>query len=312
MKVMLAVLLGSFLLLGTVLADSQPGEFWPGLPDDTRVVVLLTGSDLGYYWPRGCAGAFGGAVYRPEFRAYLERETPGVEQIWLSTGEISHTDDQDPNAVQPRTMIDALAEAGYAGLGVGLFDLDVAGPGQLREHAAKKGVPLVTTNLFVYETGRPVGSVRRTIETGAGPLTVLAVTSHQPGRVWGDSATGTVVTRDPAASVREAMEEVHRAPVRPFVVLLTTQSGPELTLMLRELEVGDRPDFVAASRSGRVSATPETIASVPVLWLGQMGKFLGSLVLDGSGQVIDAHAVAIRGEFPIDPKSGQLRAPNAP
>ncbi|MDQ7008506.1 MAG: hypothetical protein Q9Q40_14895 [Acidobacteriota bacterium] len=265
-------------------------------------VLLATGADRGYLRPRGCYGSFGGALYRPRFDQWLARTRPGVARIWISSGGVTGPIGEDRDNQPPGVMFEQLKRTGYSAVGLDYFDLSLFGPRALQASAARVGLELLTSNLRILETGRPLGRDSLILDSPSGKIGLVAVMTHRPDEYWGDPGSGTILTFEPVAALRPIVASLRRQ-VRQ-VVLLSSLGKVELGELLREVP---GIDLVFATQGTVEDVAPERLHTVPVLWLGHAGRVLGRVALDDAGHVLEAQGVWVRDAFPIDPLSGEAR-----
>lgn len=273
---------------------------WTPLPEETATVLLLTGADRGYVAPRGCNKERGGMQYRPAFDAWLAERRPRVERVWLGTGNWLATKPGLGRGT-PGEIIELYAEVGYAKVGVGANELYPAHLDVLWDRLGReRGAPQpVCTNLQVFETGEPAFAPRVLLDTQAGRVAVLSLARHDRDAVSGLLDTGSLLTLEPVAALREALDE--SAGRADFTVLLTTLSADILRSTLREVDGVD----LAVSGAGdlRRNALDRDFAAAPVLWVGDEGQMLGRLALGPGGRLLDARAVTVEPpEFPVPTK----------
>lgn len=271
---------------------------WPPLPEGTRTVILATGSDFGYYRPKGCHPENGGSQYRPALDGWLARTVPDVTRIWVSTGNFSSYGD-DPTTLPPGEMLAALGRIGYAVVGLGEAELRNGGVARFAAPPLRDAAPLLSANLVVHETGRPAFAGSRVLESSGRSVAFVAASPHMPDAASGHPAVGTVLTTPPLPAVRD---EVRR--VRPSVDLVVLVAAFD-DLRLREVLAGlDGVDAVIASAGSPLSSEPKTIGSVPVLSLGGEGRLLGRLAIGADGRILEARTIWVSPGFPVDPVTG--------
>lgn len=300
----LALITSLFLLPFGAQAGDPPAQ-WPPLPPGTRTLLLVTGSDEGFYLPKGCNGDWGGTVYRLNFNRYLAQTAPDILKIWLSTGDLGKTDEES-KTIPYAEMLDFLGRVGYQTAGLGTFDLqqlDLLGLSRRTDLP----VPIRSLNIVVHETGKSIFPPARVFETPSGRLLVVAVSAHLPEQVWGDPAIGTVITVPPSAPLARFIKEQKKPGDR--LVLLSSLHYQELKELLEEV---DGVDLALASAGTYETATPLPFGKTPVLWLGAEGRLLGRVTLDDTGKILEAMTVQVRGQFPIDPATGMPIPPSQP
>jgi hypothetical protein len=275
---------------------------WPPLPEPAATVLLVTGADLGYVEPRGCHGNAGGALYRPALRRWLADRHPEIRQLWLGTGNVLAGRPEDPETSAAERMFELLGSAGYDAMGVGVSDLNVLSPAELRAVAQRRGVALVSSNLLVYETGRPAFATSRVVEIGGVRYGILAALDHAPHRVWGDISTGTVVTVDPLDVLPDLIEELR---TRADVLVLLSSMGT--STLSRLLASAPPVDIVVAGWSKYWQPEPKIVEGTPVLWLGADGLRLARAAYSTGGSPLGTSILQVREPFPIDPATGSVR-----
>lgn len=238
--------------------------------------------------------------YRPAFEAWLAERRPRVERVWLGTGNWLATKPGLGRGT-PEEIIGLYAEVGYAKVGVGANELYPAHLDVLRDRLGQgRGAPQpVCTNLQVFETGEPAFAPHALLDTRAGRVAVLSLARHDPDAVSGLLDTGSLLTLEPVAALREALDEI--AGRADFTVLLTTLSADILRSTLREVDGVD----LAVSGAGdlRRNELDRDFAAAPVLWVGDEGQMLGRLALGPGGRLLDARAVTVEPpEFPVPTK----------
>ncbi|MDQ7006496.1 MAG: hypothetical protein Q9Q40_04630 [Acidobacteriota bacterium] len=272
---------------------------WTPAPTEATTLLLLSGSDRGYIEPKKCWGRLGGSRYRAELARWLDDTKPGIERLWLGTGNVVATD-EDGGSVEPEVMLEHLDSLGYSAIGIGPVELQQVGPFRLLDLSRQLAVPLLATNLRIHETGESPFHEAVLLDTRAGRLLVMAVLPHDPSRAWFRPDRGTVVTVDPWAAVEDVL--TRRGEEADFVLLLST---------LRQFEVRDLLaraqgiDLMAASDGLLGRFHPVTENGIPVQWLGGFGHILGRAFLAPPGELVATDAVQVRGAFPIDPITGR-------
>lgn len=299
----LAVLCGLALCAGPARAAAD-GE-WTALPDGTRTVVLVTGSDLGYVEPKHCQGRLGGGAYRPVFEEWFTRTHPGLDHFWVATGNLARV--EDDGIAQPLDRVyTSLSRVPYRAVGIGRWDLGERGA-RLADMARTVPFPLLSANVRVHETGLRLLEPTAEIPVTGGVLGVIGVTAHDAQRIWSVAPDGSVISEPPLADVQEAI-----AALRPRVktlALLSSLDYEDLRTLLGKLQ---GVDVVLASSGAYARLEPEMMAGVPVLWVGSEGHLLGRMALGGDGAVVGLDAVRVTGAFPVDPVTAKLKATAAP
>ncbi len=274
------------------------------LPDGSRALLLVTGADAGYLRPRGCHAGAGGAQYRPAFARLLKETAPGIPQVWISTGGISEVEPGD-GTVPPSSFYRLFRSVGYAAAGVGPLDLEATGPVRLVQLRAEFGLPLLASNLRVLETGRPALDESVIVETPAGRIAFVGIVPHRPDLVWGDAATGTILTVEAEGVLKTLVPRLRVEAAVDAVVLVASLGNVELDALLRAVP---GIDLVLAQHGSRMSDAPEDQAGVPTMWMGGDGLRLGALALGANGRVLAARSLPVDETFPIDPATGEARA----
>lgn len=295
---LLAALLGA---ASQTLAQDAP-EAWPALPEGTRVVLLATGGDQGFLLPKGCNGQWGGALYRRPFDQWLAEKEPEVSRIWLSTGNLAPGHDA-PGTVPQRALVDQFGQVGYQGVGLGSADL--SGTDILALSQAALPVPILSLNLVVHETQKPVFPPARLFETAAGRVWVVAVTDHVPEWIAGSPEIGTLVTIPPQPVLKRFIEK-EKKPGDLLILLSSVHYQILRTVLESTLGI----DLVLASAGSYGTAEPEIFGTSPVLWLGTEGRLLGRVALGAEGKILEARSVRVRGQFPINPSTGKPQTPS--
>ena len=290
--------------LAASTADSPPpataAGTWTPAPAGASTLLLLSGSDRGYIEPKHCWGRLGGTRYRGELARWLDETSPSLERLWLGTGNVVATD-QDDGSVAAEVIFEHLDSLGYSAVGVGPIEIRQLGPFRLRELARRLSVPLLATNLRVHETGSSAFQEAMMLDTRAGKILVLAVLPHEPSRAWFDPKGGTIVTVDPQVAIRDVLER--RGDEADFVLLLSTLRQFEVHDLLEHLS---GIDLVVASDGQLGRREPVLESGVPVQWVGGFGHILGRAFLGSpGGRLLATDAVEVRGAFPIDPISGR-------
>jgi hypothetical protein len=299
MRRFLPALAATALGLGCALA----AEGWPEPPPDTRAMLLVTGADIGQYYPRGCLDNSGGSIYRKSFDAWLEQRYPDLPTAWVATGNVV-ADPEDDYLTPAEPMLRHLADVGYTVLGVGERELDHVGPARLSELGRRLGIDFVSSNLEVLETGKPALPGSRIVPLGDLRIGLVVISPHDPGKVWGDASTGTVLTVDPVPALRRRIAEVRGAGA-DRVVLLATSSSVHLRMWLSKL--GD-VDAVIASYGNVRASEPKMVEGVPVLWVAALGQTLGRVSLGPRGELLEVRGIEVGAAFPVDPASGEIRS----
>jgi hypothetical protein len=297
--------------LATLLALAVPtagaGEgvgAWRPLPDGTATVLLATGGDTGFIKPKGCQGRMGGALYRPAFTEWLRGAEPGVQPLWVSTGNLA--DPSLDELVPLREMIAFYGTVPYAAAAVGRFDLEAVGAEGIAALAATAPFPLLAANLRVLETGRPLVGEAAAFDTPSGRIVVIGVVEHDRTAAWGGPRTGTVVTVDPREVVPPLVAHWKGQGAR--VVVLSNLGYVDLAELLR---AAPGVDAAVASNGSVISTSPQDGFAAPTLWVGLLGQQLGRLAFDRSGALLEASAQTVEGAFPIDPLTGNPVASSA-
>lgn len=292
------------LLAVGVAFGASHAEGWPEPPEGTEALVLITGADIGQYYPRGCFGNTGGAVYRKAFDAWLEQSYPSIPHVWLSTGEVV-PDPEDEHYLEPaEPMLEYLGEVGYAVVGVGERELEHLGPTRLAKLGQRFGLQFVSSNLQVFETGAPALYGDRVVEVGSSRIGVVVASPHLPERIWGGPKLGSVVTVQPVEALARRVAAL-RSQGADQVILLATSSSILVRRWLREV---DGVDAAFGSHGNRRDVEPKTYRGVPVLWLGALGQTLGRIALGGEGQILEIRGIPVSESFPVDPSTGEVRA----
>lgn len=298
----------SFALAGLLGPVALPAgaDPWPEPPEGTRALLLLTGADVGYVWPKGCWGYHGGSLYRPTFDRWLADSRPGIRRLWVSTGNVNTVPRYDDGiVVEPERVFRMLADTGYAVVGVGSMDLERLGPAGLLDWARRGAFDLVATNLRVLETDRPLLAPSAVAEVSGRRIAFLAVLEHDPTWVGIAPDGTTVLTEDPVRAVRRELARLASGERPPDdVVLLSTLLQGSLRTLLRAVS---GIDLVAASSSTYYTREEILLEGHRVLWLGNWGRRLGVVPLTGDGPPGTARTVDVDDEFPVDPATGRLR-----
>lgn len=297
-----AMLFALVLLAPPSVAGADDALSWPDVPADAKALILATGDDRQYTVPKGCFDGAGGTVYRPEFERWLEDAFPHLhDRVWVSTGNVLDPGLSEEPTGTPAETYRLIDRTGYAAVGVGSFDVANLGIEGLLEVDRRHGFPLVSTNLVVHETGRPVFRPSVTHELADGRrLAFLAATVHDPGFLGGTLETGSVVTVDEVEAVRREVERL-RDEVDLVVVLSTARQG-----VTEELSRIDGVDLVLAATLLLVRDRPTRVeGGAPVLWLGAYGLHVGRIALGTDGRWLDEPRVLqVKPPFPVDTMTG--------
>ena len=277
---------------------------WAPLPDETAGVLLVTGADKGYLEPLPCLRDIGGALYRPGFNEWLAAQAPGLEWAWASTGHVLSKPDPDYSAAEPERMLAQLAETGYAFVGASTMDAEVIGLEGITEWS-RRGVPFYSSNMKVFETGKPALPGHHVLELGGTRLGLVSVTAEDPGWIGIGPDGGTVLVEDARAAVSRALDEVRGAADRT-VLLANGLSHTELRALLREI---DPPDLVVGQSAAFFVKQPRPIGDVPVLWIGRFGQVLGRVSVSAGGEILEVRGMQVGDRFPIEPLTGRPSAP---
>lgn len=285
------------------LATATEPEFhWDPIPESAAGEILLTGADSGFVRPNGCMEFLGGSFVRPGFESWLRERAPGTARIWVGTGDILATVDTEVAVAEPEESFATLGAVPYSAVGVGLTDLERVGAEGLIDLAGRHGVPLVATNVVVHETGLPFVEPSRVIEVGGRRIAFLAVTRHEPEKIWTFGNAATVLTVDPLEAVRT---EVARLEGRTdLVILLTTLLQGETRDLAKALE---GVDLVVASSGLFRTPQEERHGSTRLYWAGAWGEVIGRLVVGADAELARVEAVPVRQSFPIDSLTGKVR-----
>jgi hypothetical protein len=276
------------------------GEEWPPLPDETAGMLLVTGADKGYLEPLPCLRDIGGALYRPGFNNWLAAQAPGLEWAWASTGHVLSEPDPDYAAAEPERMLAQLAETGYEFVGASTVDADVIGFSGITEWS-RRGVPFYSSNMTVFETGKPALPGHHVVEVGGARLGLVSVTAQDPGWVGIGPQGGTVLVEDARSPVSRALDEAREA-ADTTVLLANGLSHTQLRALLRKI---DPPDLVVAQSASFFVERPRPIEDVPVLWIGTWGQVLGRISVSAGGEILEVRGMQVGDRFPIDPLTGR-------
>lgn len=285
---------------GDGLCRGEEEGQWAPLPSETKTVLLATGADRGFLRPRGCYGRFGGALYRAAFDGWLAEQASGIAREWISTGGVTGSIGEDRDNAPPDEMFRQLGRVGYRAVGLDEYDLRLYGIDLLSKAASSAGVPLLASNLRVFETGRPLMEERVILETPSGKVGIVSAMAYDAEASWGDPAAGTVLITRPAKTLRPIVENL-----RPEVRLLVLLSNLERTDLARLLEEVPGIDLVLVNRGTVEEVVPRFVKGVPALALGHAGRVLGRIALDRQGRILEFRGVWVRGAFPIDPLTGR-------
>lgn len=281
--------LGCFLVLAAPAAAETAR--WPVSPPSVRTLVLATGLEQGFVDPLGCNHGAGGAGFRVGFDAWLRHCNPGLEILWVGSGNLSPSV-LEGVAEPAEAVYRVLAQVGYRALGVGDEDLLVQGD-QLFPLARALDLPLVSANLVIHETGEPVFPPFRIVETRAGRIGFLGITPHLPDFVWADPERGTVVTVPPASVLPRVLADLR--PQVDRIALLATQDSLQLADLLAQ---APGVDVILNAEGARLLAGPEYERGVPVLWLGALGLGIGRWGLDSAGRTVELRTTTVTADFP--------------
>lgn len=285
------------------LATAAEPEFrWEPLPASAAGEILLTGADSGFVRPNGCMDFLGGSFVRPGFERWLRERAPGAARIWISTGNVLASADAEVAVAEPEESFATLGAVPYAAVGVGLTDLERVGAQGLLDLADRHDVPLVATNVMIHETGLPFVDRSRIAEVGGRRIAFLAVTRHQPEKIWTLGNAATVVTLEPLEAVRAELASVRGRADR--VVLLTTLLQGETRDLAAALE---GVDLVVASAGLFRAPQEERHGSTRLYWAGAWGEVIGRLVVEGDAVLDPVEVVPVRHSFPIDSLTGEAR-----
>lgn len=295
----LALVAGFVAALAALPSAAEERGDWPDLPAETKAVVLATGADFGYYQPRGCNGLLGGSLYRINFDRWLAAHAPGVQRIWISTG------DNGPGET-PDTMMDLaeiyayMGRVGFVASGIGATELRLLGGARLAELAAKTPFPLLSANLQVHETGATLFPASRLIELAGARVLFVAATTDHLDQIWGSLQFGTILLSPVTPAVRAEIDKWRGRVDR--IVLLSSVSKFYLPPVLHALP---GIDLVISAPADHLDSAPEIVEGIPVLWLLADGRALGRIALGANGAILEARIVFIRDDFPIDPRTGE-------
>ncbi|UCF68166.1 MAG: hypothetical protein JSV80_02375 [Acidobacteriota bacterium] len=287
------------LMPSVALATGGPlpaADEWGELPEGTRTVLLVTGADRGYILPRGCYGAWGGANYRPALEAWLAGQPHAPQRVWIATGDVVS---RDPEAAAAEFVFENLSLVPYDAIGIGAAELEMLGAERLAVQAAAYGLPFVSANLRVFETGTAAFAEFERIETPSGSIAIVSASPHRPALMWGDASSGTLLTTEPDEALRNAVERARQS--ADLVVLAGNFSIVELRRLLPSIA----PVDLALTSSGpSYDERPRAMAGVPVLRLGDAGRVLGRVALGAEGRILEVRGIQVRDRFPIDPING--------
>lgn len=292
-----------FVLAWVSLAMAAEPKFrWDPLSENAAGEILLTGADSGFVRPNGCMEFLGGSFVRPGFERWLRERALGTARIWVGTGDTLATADTEVAVAEPEESFATLGRVPYAAVGIGLTDLERVGADGLLDLAGRHGVPLVATNVVVHETGLPFVEPSRVIEVGGKRIAFLAVTRHEPQKIWTLGNAATVMTVEPLAAVRAEVARLRGRADR--VIVLTTLLQGET----RELSAAlDGVDLVVASSGLFRAPEEERHGSTRLYWAGAWGEVIGRLVVDADAKLAPVEVVPVRESFPIDSLTGEVR-----
>ncbi len=286
-------------------AGESDQRAWPPVPEGTRVLLLATGGDFGYIEPKNCEPRQGGSLYRPAFDAWLAANEPRVERFWLSAGNVA-SPTRRPDVSSPRKLYNLFERVGYDAALAGISDLQTLGAAGMERLARRVPFPTLACNV-VDEKNRPVFPEAVVLQTAAGRVAVVGaverVDDFWPIRRNRDSAR----TVDPERVVPKIVDRVRAQ--ADTVVLLAQMGQASLRQILRRTK---GLDLVLAQSGTALDVERDTTNGVPVVWLGLEGVGLGRVALGNDGRVVEALALRVRGDFPVDPVTGRVREPVAP
>jgi 2',3'-cyclic-nucleotide 2'-phosphodiesterase (5'-nucleotidase family) len=245
----------------------------------------------------------GGTLYRPAFEDWFSERHPGLAYFWVSTGAVTaHPESKDPMLASPRAMYGHLRKVNYRAIAATHHDVASVGPDLLLRLRQDEGLPLLSSDLLVYETGRRALPSHVVEESSGLSVGFVSSGTHVPASVWGSPSAGTWMTSSDPDLLQEAINAAGRK--SDLVVLLADMSTGALRRLLRQIE---GVDLVIGSYASYTTSRARKLEGVPVLWIGRYGQYLGRIALGPGGRLLEARVVEVGSSFPIDPVEGRPR-----
>lgn len=190
-------------------------------------------------------------------------------------------------------ILDLYGEMGYDAMNVGARDL-AASAAFLREEAGKRGLLLVSANLF--SKGKPAFNTHVILRRGRLRVGVTGLASPSLGKTPLEEG---VEARDPATSLDQALEEMRG---KADIVILLSNLGNEEDTKLASRTGGI--DVIVGSGQGPRLTEPVRAGESYLLRPNEKGKSIGTatISLDGSkgGKTVNGRLVLLSDAFQED------------
>ena len=255
------------------------------------LALVLSGEQLGYLEPCGCAENQAGGISRRAdlFRQLRERGWP---VSGLDLGGLVKRPGREQSQVKYQTLLAALGDMQYAALGIGPRDLAL-GPGFLLSQnssgddaGSRSGTPpLLAANLVLFDEPELPGAPAASVRTRVGKLTVSVIAVIGATRLESLRTSGylkDITVRPPADVLPGVLEDLEDQP-SDLLVLLSQADVAESEALARKFPQFDLVVSAGGPEDPLVD-NPRQIGNTMFVTVGQKGKYAGVIGFDPAAE----------------------------